>query len=223
MKILIAEDTMDMNRVITVALEHNGYDVDSALDGEQASELLRQNGYDAIILDIMMPKKDGITVLRELRDSHVTTPVILLTAKTEVDDRVQGLDAGADDYLAKPFSMKELLARVRAMVRRTKTYGTGVDSFGDLKLDSGTCELRCENSVRLSIKEFELLQLFIRNAGKVLSEKFLLAQVWGEKEDASVDTVWLYVMYLRGKLRAVASQVVINGERADGYALEQRP
>ncbi len=220
MKVLIAEDTKDLNRVLTVALEHEGYDVDSALDGQQASDLIDANGYDVIILDIMMPKKDGIQVLTELRAKHVISPVLMLTAKAEVDDRVVGLDAGADDYLTKPFAMKELLARVRAMVRRKSAYEGSVDSFADLKLDSGTCELKCENSVRLSVKEFELLQFLIKNAGEMIPTGELLKSVWGDA-DASEDTVYLYVMYLRGKLRAIASQVTINGDVAAGFCLEK--
>ncbi|MDO4649217.1 MAG: response regulator transcription factor [Eubacteriales bacterium] len=219
MKVLIAEDTADLNRVLTVALEHQGYDVDSALDGQEASDLIDSNGYDVIILDIMMPKKDGITVLKELRAKHIITPVLLLTAKTEVDDRVTGLDSGADDYLTKPFAMKELLARVRAMVRRKSSYEGSIDSFADLRLDSGTCELKCENAVRLSVKEFELLQYLIRNAGTTMSTAALLNNVWNNS-DASEDTILLYVMYLQGKLRAIASQVTISGDLTTGFCLE---
>ncbi|KIR01414.1 two-component system response regulator [Lachnospiraceae bacterium TWA4] len=222
MKVLIAEDTKDMNRVLTVALEHQGYTVDSALDGEVASELIKENGYDMIILDIMMPKKDGIEVLKELRNNHVITPVLMLTAKSEVDDRVLGLDAGADDYLTKPFAMKELLARVRAMARRRSEYESDaevVDTFEDLKLDGGTFELRCENSIRLSAKEFELLQTFIKNAPEGLDTQFLLEHVWGDSKEATKDTVWLYVLYLRKKLGAISSNVTILGERDTKYSI----
>ncbi len=219
MKILIAEDTKDMNRVLTVALEHQGYSVDSAFDGIEAEELIKKNGYDVIILDIMMPKKDGIEVLKELRNNHIITPVLMLTAKAEIDDRVTGLDAGADDYLTKPFAMKELLARVRAMTRRKSEYEAEAFAYGDLKLDNGTYELCCENSVRLSVKEFELLQVFIKNAGKNLDTAFLLKNVWNDSPQASEDTVWLYVLYLRGKLKAVSSHVTITGEKNQEYCL----
>ncbi len=219
MRILIAEDTKDMNRVLTVALEHEGYTVDSAFDGVEASEYIENNGYDAVILDIMMPKKDGIAVLRDMRSSHIVTPVLMLTAKAEIDDRVAGLDAGADDYLSKPFAMKELLARVRAMVRRKKEYEPEVISFKDLKLDSGTCEIKCENAVRLSVKEFELLQQFIRNDGRELDAKYLLDTVWNDNRDAEEDTVWLYIMYLKRKLRAVSSCVTIEGTKNTAYRL----
>ena len=158
MKILLAEDTRDMNHVLTAALTHEGYDVDSAFDGEEALDFVRTNGYDAMVLDIMMPKKDGLQVLKELREENIVTPVLLLTAKAEVDDRVNGLDAGADDYLTKPFAMKELLARVRAMTRRKTEYAAKKLQYGDFSLDDEKFELSCENSVRLSVKEFELLQ-----------------------------------------------------------------
>ncbi len=221
MKILIAEDTKDLNKVVTTALEYSGYTVDSAFDGEQASSLISENGYDMIILDIMMPKKSGIEVLRDLRADHINTPVMMLTAKAEVDDRVEGLDAGADDYLAKPFAMKELLARVRAVARRKSEYTNGLDAFGDLKLDVNTCEVCCENTVLLSLNEFELLQILIQNAGKHLSPSFLLQNVWSG-EEATSDTVWLYILYLRNKLSAVSSSVVIDGNNDDGYCLEYK-
>ncbi len=228
MKILIAEDTKDMNRVLTAALEHQGYQVDSAFDGEEASELIGMNDYDLMILDIMMPKKDGLQVLRDLRADHNTAPVLMLTAKTEVDDRVEGLDAGADDYLAKPFAMKELLARVRAMTRRRTEYQevSGEENelvvFEDLSLNANTCALSCENSVRLSVREFDLLQFMIRNTGRQLDAKLLLDKIWRDSPDASLDTVQLYVMYLKGKLRAVSSGVEIRGELQTGFWLERR-
>ncbi len=219
MKILLAEDTRDMNHVLTVALEHEGYDVDSAYDGEEALEFVKKSGYDAMILDIMMPKKDGIEVLRELREENIVTPVLLLTAKAEVDDRVAGLDAGADDYLTKPFAMKELLARVRAMTRRKKEYAAKKLWFGDFSLDDESFELACENSVRLSVKEFELLQALILNQNHEVSTNYLLEHVWEGSENAGTDTVWLYISYLRGKLSSVASNVQIEGERGGSFRL----
>lgn len=220
MKILLAEDTADMNRVLTAALTHEGYDVDSAYDGEEALEYVRDNGYDAMVLDIMMPKKDGLQVLRELRESNIVTPVLLLTAKAEVDDRVAGLDAGADDYLVKPFAMKELLARVRAMTRRKTEYAAKKLQFGDFALDDESFELSCENSVRLSVKEFELLQALIVNQNHEVSTQYLLEHVWEGIEEAAADTVWLYVSYLRGKLSSIASSVKILGERGGSFRLQ---
>lgn len=219
MKILLAEDTRDMNHVLTAALTHEGYDVDSAFDGEEALDFVRTNGYDAVVLDIMMPKKDGLQVLKELREENIVTPVLLLTAKAEVDDRVNGLDAGADDYLTKPFAMKELLARVRAMTRRKTEYAAKKLQYGDFSLDDEKFELSCENSVRLSVKEFELLQALILNQNHEVSTQYLLEHVWDGAEEAGPDTVWLYISYLRGKLRSVASNVEIEGERGSSFRL----
>lgn len=221
MKILLAEDTRDMNHVLTAALTHEGYDVDSAFDGEEALDFVRTNGYDAMVLDIMMPKKDGLQVLKELREENIVTPVLLLTAKAEVDDRVNGLDAGADDYLTKPFAMKELLARVRAMTRRKTEYAAKKLQYGDFSLDDEKFELSCENSVRLSVKEFELLQALILNQNHEVSTQYLLEHVWDGAEAAGPDTVWLYISYLRGKLRSVASNVEIEGERGSSFRLTE--
>lgn len=221
MKILLAEDTRDMNHVLTAALTHEGYDVDSAFDGEEALDFVRTNGYDAMVLDIMMPKKDGLQVLKELREENIVTPVLLLTAKAEVDDRVNGLDAGADDYLTKPFAMKELLARVRAMTRRKTEYAAKKLQYGDFSLDDEKFELSCENSVRLSVKEFELLQALILNQNHEVSTQYLLEHVWDGAEEAGPDTVWLYISYLRGKLRSVASNVEIEGERGSSFRLTE--
>ena len=221
MKILLAEDTRDMNHVLTAALTHEGYDVDSAFDGEEALDFVRTNGYDAMVLDIMMPKKDGLQVLKELREENIVTPVLLLTAKAEVDDRVNGLDAGADDYLTKPFAMKELLARVRAMTRRKTEYAAKKLQYGDFSLDDEKFELSCENSVRLSVKEFELLQALILNQSHKVSTQYLLEHVWNGVEEAGPDTVWLYISYLRGKLRSVASNVEIEGERGSSFRLTE--
>lgn len=221
MKILLAEDTRDMNHVLTAALTHEGYDVDSAFDGEEALDFVRTNGYDAMVLDIMMPKKDGLQVLKELREENIVTPVLLLTAKAEVDDRVNGLDTGADDYLTKPFAMKELLARVRAMTRRKTEYAAKKLQYGDFSLDDEKFELSCENSVRLSAKEFELLQALILNQNHEVSTQYLLEHVWDGAEEAGSDTVWLYISYLRGKLRSVASNVEIEGERGSSFRLTE--
>ena len=185
MKILLAEDTRDLNRVLTVALEHAGFDVDSAFDGEEALAYLEKNGYDLLILDIMMPKKNGIEVLREIRSYDNMTPVLLLTAKAEVDDRVAGLDAGADDYLPKPFAMKELMARVRALTRRKTVYLEKTLRYGDFSLDMEQFELTCENSVHLSVKEFELLQVLVRNAGHRVDTDFLMAHIWNGADNAT--------------------------------------
>ena len=215
MKILLAEDTRDMNRVLSMALAHEGYVVDSGFDGEEALTHAMSNGYDAMILDIMMPKMSGIEVLKEARKKNIVTPIMMLTAKAEIDDRVEGLDAGADDYLTKPFAMKELLARVRAMTRRKREYSSEILKFGDILLNGDSFELKAQNSVRLSVKEFEMLQLMIVHAGHRLSVQYLLEHIWEGDEAATESTVKLYIAYLKSKLAAVSMCVHI--EEVDGH------
>lgn len=219
MKLLLAEDTKDLNRAVSAILAHDGFEVDSTFDGEEALEHIKNNTYDGIILDIMMPKMDGLEVLRELRNLNITTPVMLLTAKAEVDDRVNGLDAGADDYLTKPFAMKELLARIRAMTRRKSDYTQKQLTFSDVTLSSGNFELKCENTVSLSNKEFELMQLLILNAGKDLDNNYIIERVWPDNEKADENIVYLYISYLRGKLESVASRTQIVGDKGGSYCL----
>ena len=213
-RLLLAEDTQDLNRALVMVLEHEGYEVVSAYDGEEALRYLEQEGFDGVILDIMMPKKNGLEVVAEMRREGDFTPVLLLTAKAEVDDRVVGLDAGADDYLTKPFAMKELLARVRSMTRRRGSYAAHSMEFDDIRLDAETFELSAGNTVRLSVKEFELMQTLVTSAEHPLSGEHLLGRVWRHEHDANIDMVRLYVSYLRGKLRSVGSRVVI--EERDG-------
>ena len=217
-RLLLAEDTYDLNRALVTVLEHEGYEVVPVYDGEEALEHLATESFDGVILDIMMPKKDGLTVLSQMRADGIYTPVLLLTAKAEVDDRVSGLDAGADDYLTKPFAMKELLARVRSMTRRRTEYGMQHLSFEDIDLDAETFELSAANAVRLSVKEFELIQTLVMNASRGLTSRYLLDHVWRQEPDADEDTVRLYVSYLRGKLKWVGSRVTIELGH-DGFVL----
>ena len=219
MKILIAEDTADLNRVVTVMLQKFGYEVDSVFDGADALEQLERNGYDAVILDIMMPKMDGITALKNMRSRGINIPVLMLTAKAEVDDRVEGLDAGADDYLPKPFAMKELLARVNAMTRRKSKYSCSFVTYADFSLNTETLELAAENSVRLSMKECELLYLFVLHGGKELTTDFILEHVWRGDDSADDSTVYLYVKYLNRKLSGIGAAAEITGERSRAYVL----
>ena len=216
MKLLLAEDTKDLNRVVCAMLEHAGFVVDTVFDGEEALRMLEKNGYDGVILDIMMPKRDGISVLREMRRRNIITPVLMLTAKAEVDDRVTGLEAGADDYLPKPFAMKELLARVKAMTRRRTQYSMDNLQYEDITLNAETLELTAENTVRLSIKEFELMQTLMLAPEKELNISYLLEHVWASENDADTETIRLYIAYLRRKLMAVASRVQILGEADKG-------
>ena len=220
MKVLLAEDTKDLNKVLCAVLEHGGFTVDPVFDGVEVLEHIERDSYDCIVLDIMMPRKDGIEALKEIREKNILTPVLMLTAKSEIDDRVAGLDAGADDYLTKPFAMKELMARVRALTRR-KTEYSGIDlSFKDIRLHAGTFELACENSVRLSVKEFELMQLFMLNQNHFVTSDYILNQVWSPEPDAQTDTVRLYVSYLNRKLKAIASDSQIGGDSVSGFQLE---
>lgn len=220
MKVLIAEDTRDLNKVLCAVLEHGGFTVDPVFDGVEVIEHIERDSYDCIVLDIMMPRKDGIEALKEIREKNILTPVLMLTAKSEIDDRVAGLDAGADDYLTKPFAMKELMARVRALTRRKNEYSGKDLSYNDIKLRSGTFELACENSVRLSVKEFELMQLFMLNQNHCVTSEYILNQVWSREPDAQSDTVWLYVSYLNRKLRAIASGSKIEGDSINGFQLK---
>ena len=196
MKVLIAEDTADLNRVVTVMLQKFGYEVDSVYDGADALEQLERDGYDAVILDIMMPKMDGITALKNMR-SH----------------------AGADDYLPKPFAMKELLARVNAMTRRKSKYSCSFVTYADFSLNTETLELAAENSVRLSMKECELLHLFVLHGGKELTTDFILEHVWRGDDSADDSTVYLYVKYLNRKLSGIGAAAEITGERSRAYVL----
>jgi len=220
MKVLLAEDTKDLNHAVTVLLTREGYEVDSFLNGKDAFEAILNTSYDAVILDIMMPGMDGLTVLGGMRERQIMTPVMLLTAKADIDDRVAGLDAGADDYLPKPFAMKELLARVRALIRRGGDYSGEELKFGDLVLSGEDLSLTACNSVRLSIKEYELMKELILGKGRELTTEYLLEHVWKNEDGAGEDTVWLYVSYLKNKLKSVASPVIIEGEKGQAFSLK---
>ena len=217
MKLLYAEDTQDLNRAVTTVLKMEKYDVDSVFDGQQALDKIVQNAYDCIVLDVMMPRVDGMQVLRAIRQKRITTPVIMLTAKSEIDDRVAGLDAGADDYLPKPFAMRELLARIRSACRRNSDYDKGVLQYADVQLDPNTFALTAHSSVRLSVKEYELLQVLF-NANIPLDSDALIQRVWRGDDKADRNTVRLYILYLKGKLFAVGSCVGIE-ETPRGYQL----
>jgi len=210
MKILIAEDTRDLNRALQAILERNGYQVTCTFDGQDALDHAMSESFDAIILDVMMPIMDGIESLRQMRERGVTTPVLILSAKSQVDDRVAGLDAGADDYLPKPFAMKELLARVRAMCKRHSDYSDGLLCMGDITLRADTFELSSENTVRLSVKELELMQLLVKNADRPLTPAFIMEHVWYDDPTASEETLVLYLSYLRAKLRSVGSSIDVK-------------
>ena len=221
MRLLIAEDELDLAEVLTAFFEKNQYTVDAVHDGAAALDYAATGEYDAIILDIMMPKLSGLAVLTRLRDAGVSTPVMLLTAKGEKDDRVTGFNAGADDYLPKPFAPDELLARVRAMLRRAGDYKPTVLRFGDLELDCGNSTLRCgERTERLSGREFEVMELFMRAPRVILSAERVMERVWGWDAEAEINVVWVHISNLRKELTSVGSSVTIRASRGLGDSLE---
>ncbi len=219
MKLLLAEDERELSRAVCTVLGHFGYETDAAYDGEEAAALAAGNSYDCILLDIMMPKKDGITVLQEIRQSGNVTPVILLTAKSQVEDRVDGLDAGADDYLTKPFAVKELVARVNSLLRRAGAYTPTKLTMGNVQLNTEEQELSAVNSVRLSRKEAQLMQLLLLNQGKSFTTQELYERVWHDEPEGSLDLVWVYISYLRKKLSAIAADLQIEGEKDGSFRL----
>ena len=219
MKLLYAEDEPAMAEAVTDILEYHNFTVDTVYDGAEALAYAREDRYDGIILDVMMPKMDGFSVLRALREAGDRTPVLLLTA--EVEDRIAGLDLGADDYLPKPFATGELLARVRAMLRRREDYTPDVLRCGDLSLNTSNAELRCGGeSVVLPKLEFKLMELLMNNQGICLSTEDILTRVWGYETDADIGVVWVYLSYLRKRLAALGSAVEIRARRGVGYTLE---
>lgn len=219
MRILVAEDEQQLARVLSAAMTASGYQVDVVGDGQAAVDQATQNAYDVIILDIMMPVKNGIEALKEIRAAGNRTYVMMLTAMGEEDDRVNGLDAGADDYLTKPFSLKELLARLRSRQRRDDKYEDPVMEFGDLTLDGKEQSLASHNSISLTNKESRLLQYFILNAGKELSVDELLSRGWDDEEAADQEDLWINISYLRQKLQAIQSKVTIRGEKTGPYMI----
>lgn len=221
MRLLLAEDEKELAKALAVILRHNNYSVDVVYNGEDALCYLENGDYDGAILDIMMPKLDGLSVLRRVRDNGNGIPVLILTARSDIDDRVEGLDAGADDYLTKPFAMKELLARVRAMLRRrTDNVETSL-SFGDLTLELSSCMLSCgEEKQRLTNKEFQMLEMLITADGGIISVDRFMDKIWGYDSDTEQNVVWVYVSYLRRKLSSLGSKVVIEAHRNLGYSLE---
>ena len=221
MRLLLAEDEKELAKALAVILRHNNYSVDVVHNGEDALCYLENADYDGAILDIMMPKVNGLTVLRRIREGGNVIPVLILTAKSEIDDRVEGLDAGADDYLTKPFAMKELLARVRAMLRRrTESVDTKL-TFGDLTLELSSCMLCCgEAKTRLTNKEFQMLEMLITADGGIISVERFMDKIWGYDSETEQNVVWVYVSYLRRKLLSIGSNVEIEDHRNLGYSLE---
>lgn len=223
MKLLLAEDEKALSKALVTILKHNNYTVDAVFDGETALDYLIDGDYDGAILDVMMPKKDGISVLKELRKTNKALPVLILTARTEVDDKVLGLDSGADDYLGKPFDIQELLARVRAMLRRSGGEADNIISIADLTLNRSTYELKSHNGYfRLGNKEYQIMELLALNVGKIIPTEKLMEKIWGFDSEADLSVVWTYISYLRKKLAQLTDKVVIDAVRNVGYVLEQK-
>jgi len=220
MKILVAEDDRDLNATIKRVLEFSGYEVDTVFNGLEALEKLSEREYDGFVTDLMMPKLDGLSTLKTLRANGNNIPVLILTAKSELDDKVEGLDAGADDYLAKPFEIKELLARVRAILRRKGANLNDGKKFGDFTLDPNTSEIICKERVRLTAKEYKMLEVFILNAGALLSTETLMVKVRDYDTLCEINVVWQFISTLRKKLKASGSKYTVVAVRGIGYKLD---
>lgn len=222
MRLLLAEDERSLSRAVAAILEKNNYSVDAVYDGQEALDYLESENYDGVILDIMMPKVDGIAVLRQMRQRGDQTPALILTAKSEVDDKVLGLDSGANDYLTKPFAVKELLARIRAMTRtRTEQVDTRLQ-VGNVTLDCASFELSTAGgSFKLANREFQIMEMLMRNPKQMISSERFLERIWGYDSDAEINVVWVYVSYLRKKLAALGANVQIKAQRNAGYYLEE--
>ena len=223
MRLLYAEDEKSLARAVSTILTRNNYSVDTVQDGESALEYLETGNYDGVILDVMMPKKDGFEVLKTMRARGDRTPVLLLTARAEIDDRVSGLDLGANDYLTKPFDMKELLARIRAM---TRVLGVQPDSTlvcGSVRLDVSSHDLTGpEGSYKLAGKEYQVMEMLMRNPRTLISTETFMDRIWGYDSEAELNNVWVYISTLRKKLKAIGADIEIKAQRGVGYCLEVR-
>ncbi len=224
MRLLLAEDEKELSKALCAILKHNNYSVDAVFNGQDALDYGLCENYDGIILDIMMPKKNGLEVLKELRENGISTPVLMLTAKAEVEDRILGLDMGADDYLTKPFSMGELLARIRAITRRKSEFSPNLLSSGNLSLNRETFELSVgNNSIRLGNKEFQMMEMLMSNPGRLISTEQFMERIWGYETEAEINVVWVYISYLRKKLSNLGAKLEIKAVRGVGYTLEETP
>ena len=222
MRILFADDEKELSNAIVAILKHNNYSVDAVYDGADAFDYGLAGNYDVIILDIMMPKMSGLEVLEKLRRDGIQTPVLMLTAKSEIEDRITGLDMGADDYLSKPFAKGELLARIRAMTRRRAEFTPDLIETGNIRLNKQTYELLSENaSLRLGSKEFQMLEMLMANPKCLISTEQFMERIWGYDAQADINVVWVYISYLRKKLASLDANVKIKAVRGVGYTLEE--
>lgn len=222
MRLLLAEDERSLSKAIAVILQKNNYSVDAVYDGEEALDYLTAANYDGVILDIMMPKRDGISVLKAMRQSGNQTPVLILSAKSEIDDKVLGLDSGANDYLTKPFAAKELLARIRAMTRTNTDQTSSQLHLGNVTLDCATFELSTPTgSYKLANKEFQMMEMLMRHPKTLVSTERFMEHIWGYDSETELNVVWVYICYLRKKLAALSANIRIKAQRNAGYYLEE--
>lgn len=221
MRLLIAEDNRDISKALATLFEKNNYCVDAVYNGNDALDYALTGNYDGIILDIMMPGYDGLEVLRRIRRENLSTPVLMLTAKGELSDRVTGLDCGADDYLPKPFAISELLARVRAMLRRRSDFQPDVLEKGGVTLNRGTLELICrQQRVRLVTREYQVMEMLMENLGQIISTDMIMEHIWGWDSDVEVNIVWVTISNIRKKLQTIGAPLHIRAVRGIGYQLE---
>lgn len=222
MRILLVEDDKSLSRAVSTILQKNNYTVDWVGNGLDAVEYVKAGIYDAVIMDIMMPKMDGVTALKHIRNDGNDVPVLLLTAKTEIEDKVTGLDMGANDYLTKPFDSRELLARLRVITRGTKQKDYEL-KLGNMTLNTNTCELSTmAGSYTLTNKEYQMLEMFMKNEGKIISAEQFMEHIWSMDSDSDITTVWTYISYIRRKLEALQADYSIATKRNIGYYLTKR-
>lgn len=222
MRILLAEDEKELSNALVVILKHNNYSIDAVYNGADALDYGLSENYDVIILDIMMPKMNGIEVLEKLREQDIHTPILMLTAKSQIEDRIYGLDKGADDYLSKPFAMGELLARIRAMSRRKSEFTPNLIVVGNISLNKENYELSNDkSSLRLGNKEFQMLEMLMSNPKRMISTEQFMERIWGYDAEAEINVVWVYISYLRKKLASLNANIKIKAVRGIGYSLEE--
>jgi len=222
MRLLLAEDEKSLSKAVKFLLEKNNYSVDAVYNGADALDYLESGNYDGAILDVMMPKMDGITVLKKIREKAI--PILMLTAKSEIDDKVLGLDSGANDYLTKPFNTKELLARIRAMTRVQTGQPDSLLPFGNITLNRATFEISSPTgNFRLANKEFQMMEILISNPHHLISTERFMEKIWGYDTEVEVNVVWVYISYLRKKLTALHADIQIKSTRNVGFSLEKLP
>lgn len=221
MRLLLAEDEKELSAALQAVLKRNHYEVDAVYNGQEAYDYLQAGNYDGVILDVMMPVMDGFELLKKIRAERDSIPVLMLTARAEVDDRVMGLDLGADDYLTKPFAMKELLARVRAITRRQNEAESSMLQYGNVTLDLSFFQLQVgDKKERIPNKEFQMLEMLLANPTQIISSERFLEKIWGYDSNVELQIVWVYISYLRKRLKSMDADVVIRAKRNLGYYVE---